>query len=61
MAQPYQEVLEIADVIIDLSREQPSVIHRLPDRRGLNVLPLDPQSNANKGYEWNNGSKHQPQ
>ena len=54
-------MLKIADVIVDLSRKDSSLIDRLRNRCGLNVLPLRPETNPNESRERNNGGEHQPQ
>jgi hypothetical protein len=54
-----EQVLEIADVVVDLRRKQPGFVAGALDGRGVVVLPLVPKSDPDQGREWDNGSEHQ--
>jgi hypothetical protein len=58
-AQPVQEVVEVADVIVDLRRQQARLVGGALDSRGLVVLPLVPKPGPDQGREGNDRRKHQ--
>src|SRR5713226_7116849 len=58
-AQSAQQVVDIADIIVDLRGEQPRLIDRALDRCRLITLPLLPKAEPDQGGERDDGGEHQ--
>ena len=61
MAEADHEVLEIAEMVIDLSREDASVAECTIERLGLLGAGLIPQAGADQDQEREHGRRHQSQ
>jgi hypothetical protein len=59
LAQPGEQAVEAADVVVDLRREHAGFADGLRDRRRLIAPPSDPDARPDQDGEWNDGGDHQ--
>jgi hypothetical protein len=61
LAEAYQKVVELADLVVDARGQQTSVDQSACDRLGLVGSPLVPEATADERRERNDGGDHQAQ